>query len=496
MLLGNPDELLRLAAERLIPRLETAQPRWWSVQMKQMLLECQPGVRAQRHKIREAMKDTVLLFPEGWLQSQEQILSVKKSLAAIRANTGASLVTCDDWVFVEGKGWRWRQKPTFDPIFDQTANIGLGPMLATKSLFTQLGLSDSQPHTPKWREQAIRLANAQGGHEHFPLPLVKARISTAERHLYGDEPNTPTKQGHIRKVETEEFVSILIPTAGSCLAIDGERQPLVRNCIMTLIERSTHRNLEFILIDGGELSDELIDDLRGLVEQAIGKERWKLIRDENPYTYSSRINAAASAASGDYLLQLNDDTEMITADGIKRLVHALDKDNIGIAGALLMYPSGRVQHAGTSIDNLAPRHAWAGCLPENLPWGTLVAPRMFNAVTAAVCMCRQSLWSRLNGMTDDFPVNYNDVDFCLRAAEAGQFTVLEPRSRWIHYESASREIKGIPPELERFREVWGNKLGGYDCIDMYCSAWRKLLSAPLNTRSSQASRKLLWSCTH
>jgi GT2 family glycosyltransferase len=82
-------------------------------------------------------------------------------------------------------------------------------------------------------------------------------------------------------------------------------------------------------------------------------------------------------------------------------------------------------------------------------------------------------------MSDMFPVNYGDVDFCLRANEIGQITIVEPRSRWLHYESASRQTDGVPPELITFRKIWGEKLGGENCVDSYCSAWRHLLSPPI-----------------
>jgi hypothetical protein len=250
---------------------------------------------------------------------------------------------------------------------------------------------------------------------------------------------------------------------------------LVLNCLRSLVERSRHRNLEVVVIDGGELEDAAIASLASLVEAAFGAGRWRLLRQRSAYTYTDRINRAAAAASGDVLLQLNDDTELLDGDGVTALLGALQEPSVGIAGALLLYPDGRVQHAGTAIDNLAPRHAWAGCRPEQLPWGTLEGLRQFHAVTAAVCLCRRSLWERLGGLSDRFPINYGDVDFCLRAADLGQRSVLVPASRWIHHESASRKVE-TPPELADFAEVWAERLGGPFSVDSYCSPWRHLLA--------------------
>jgi GT2 family glycosyltransferase len=103
--------------------------------------------------------------------------------------------------------------------------------------------------------------------------------------------------------------------------------------------------------------------------------------------------------------------------------------------------------------------------------------RTFQAVTAAVCLCRRTLWEQLGGLSDSFPINYGDVDFCLRARDLGARTVLAARSRWIHYESVSRGVE-IPPELPMFAATWRERLGGTYSVDPYCSPWRHLLAQP------------------
>jgi len=147
-----------------------------------------------------------------------------------------------------------------------------------------------------------------------------------------------------------------------------------------------------------------------------------------------------------------------------------------VVGALLLYPNGRVQHAGVAIDNLAPRHAWASCKPERLPPGLIETARAFQAVTAAVCLCSANLWRQLGGLRLELPINYGDVDFCLRARQAGKVVLLDPASRWIHFESASRSLDLVPPELGLFQELWANQLGGIWCSDPYVSRWRQLLA--------------------
>ena len=122
----------------------------------------------------------------------------------------------------------------------------------------------------------------------------------------------------------------------------------------------------------------------------------------------------------------------------------------------------------------AKGHPWAGSWVTRMPVGLLACPREYQAVTAAVCMCRSDLWRSLNGLREDLPVNYGDVDFCLRARELGFNVMFDPASRWTHFESASRTLAKVPAELPRFRELWYEKLGGLRCIDPFFPRWREL----------------------
>jgi hypothetical protein len=466
LLQGDPSGLLRVAAERLIPKLERWRDRLWADHLRMGLLRWQPGMWASPAERAAVLRDSRLLLPPGWDPRPGERQRLQQRLAARMRRSGAAMVTCDDWIRRDGR-WSWRQKPLWDALFDRQVGIADGPVLVSGVLARQLPRRADHTSPAAWRSSLHRLAETCGGHAHVPLPLVQAP-ATEPLALAPPEPTTAAAP----------LVSLLIPTAGFRHRSGAGTEMLVLNCLRSLVEHSRHRNLEVVMIDGGELEDEAIAWLEGLVVRGFGPGRWRLLRQRSAYSYTDRINRAAAAASGDFLLQLNDDTELLDGDGVSALLRALQEPSVGIAGALLLYPDGRVQHAGTAIDNLAPRHAWAGCRPEQLPWGTLQGLRRFHAVTAAVCLCRRSLWERLGGLSERFPINYGDVDFCLRAAELGEHTVLVPGSRWIHHESASRRVE-TPPELADFADVWGERLGGPYCVDTYCSPWRRLLaSAP------------------
>ncbi|MFN9924779.1 MAG: glycosyltransferase [Cyanobacteriota bacterium] len=489
LLRGDPDPLLRVAAERLVPRLElhpgSVGFRW----LRLRLLQWQPGCRSAAGGGDGGVESgggrgeatARLYWPSDWPASERRRRRVRRRLAARLRRSGAALVSCDDWVIgADGRHW-WRQKPLHDPLFDRGSGIGAGPLLASAVLAERLEALARQPgaplpHTPAWRELATELAADLGGRAHLPLPLLLAPPPVP---LPVPLAGAAASDGGSALAE-EPLVSLLIPTAGTRRRIDGRERLLVREGLRSLLERSRYRRLEVVLIDGGELAPDLVAELEQMVHAALGPGRWQFLRDARPYSYSERINRAAAAARGELLLQLNDDTELLDPEGITWLVRALQQEpGVGVVGALLLYPDGPVQHAGVAIDNLAPRHAWAGCRPQDLPWGTLEHRRRFLAVTAAVCLCRRELWRQLDGLRAELPINYGDVDFCLRAAALGQASILEPRSRWLHFESASRPVDGVPPELPVFADLWAASLGGRHGVDPYVSVWRHCLGAPL-----------------
>ncbi|MFZ4804297.1 MAG: glycosyltransferase family 2 protein [Synechococcus lacustris] len=467
---NNPIQLRRAVAERLIPKLERLRGQIWADACRQWLIANQPGLKTKQ-RLSQTVKpqglkpqknnETTLLWPPGWDYNQKRRTRALNQLIARKKITGAKVVSCDDWIEQRPGQWSWRQKGRLDPLLDGALAEHEGPLLIDNTLLNKLGQPPTEPQQrAQWRS---RLSDAISPEEwaHVPLPLVRA-ISTPAR------PNSHKPQG-------EPLVSILIPTGGFKKTINGNDEVMVRHCLNTLLKRSGYRNLEIVLVDGGELSDSLIEELKAQTSAQLGPDRWQLLRDPRPYSYSLRINQAAATARGEWLLQLNDDTELINPNSIETMLAVAQQANGGIVGALLLYPNGLVQHAGVAIDRLAPHHIWCGCNPKRLPVGFTQSARQFSAVTAAVSLCSKQLWQELGGLSEDLPINYGDVDFCLRAGRIGRKILLDPQSKWFHFESASRNTDGIPPELETFRRHWGPLLGNNN-IDPHTSRWREVLT--------------------
>lgn len=451
----------RVLAERVVPKLERWRGEIWADWLRYRLIRLQPGLRATK----AANADFSLLLPPGWTISNRQQERLRRLLSARQHWSNALVVSCDDWLPQANGKRAWRQKGLLDPFLDGAIGAAEGPLWLSNAVLQQLGPAPKNaPERIQWRSQLIDCVGAQKW-AHVPLPLVQAP--------------PPNQKPELASPWGTPLVSVLIPSGGFFKTIKGQSTLLLRHCLQALLSRSSYRNIEIVLIDAGELTQELLSELEALSTAELGPGRWRHERNQNPYSYSERINQAAAAAKGEWLLQLNDDTELIEPNSIASMLELAQRPGVGVVGALLLYPGGRVQHAGVAIDNLAPRHAWGGCLPSALPVDLVIAPRAFQAVTAAVCMCSTALWQQLAGLKLNLPINYGDVDFCLRARETGLAVLLDPSSRWLHFESASRSLDAIPPELELFKELWGSNLGGNWCVDPYVSKWRELLAPKL-----------------
>ena len=460
---GSKFKRWRLAkAVRVIKELERWRGQPVADAIRRLMVAIQPGLAPLRCRSNGAGEFSLLL-PPGWTIPAVQQRRLQRLLRRRQQRSGAAVVSCDDWVPVANGRRAWRQKGRFDPLLEPQLQESEGPLWLRRELLEQLGDPPLDPaQRVRWRAALLDAVGADGW-AHVALPLVTAPA-----------PVVPPLQP--AQPQGQPLVSVLIPSGGFCKSVGGRSTMLLRHGLQTLLQRSEYRQLEIVLIDGGELADRELKEFEQLTTSALGPGRWLHTRSEHPYSYSQRLNQAAAMARGDWLLQLNDDTELLEPGAIGSMLALAQRPGVGVVGALLLYPGGRVQHAGVAIDNLAPRHPWAGSWPKRLPYGWLAAPRPCQAVTAAVCLCSTQLWRELEGLRADLPVNYGDVDFCLRARQRGLAVMLDPASRWTHFESASRTIKGTPAELPRFRELWSDALGGRWCIDPYVSRWRELMA--------------------
>jgi O-antigen biosynthesis protein len=220
------------------------------------------------------------------------------------------------------------------------------------------------------------------------------------------------------------------------------------NSLRALRQRATYDCLEIILLTPPQIDKELADALDGL----------NIIRDvyQQPFNFSAATNRAAALSHGEHLLLLNDDTELIARDFIERMLSFSQQSEIGVVGAKLLYGDGTIQHAGIVMPACSPGHPFHD--KPRFSDGYHGSPRVhrnFLAVTAACMMTRRSIFEELNGFDESFHMNYNDVDYCLRAVQKGYRIVYQPAAELYHHESMSK-----PPiersELRAFQKRWAD----------------------------------------
>jgi GT2 family glycosyltransferase len=183
---------------------------------------------------------------------------------------------------------------------------------------------------------------------------------------------------------------------------------------------------------------------------------------QSDFSFARMSNLGARAGSGELILFLNDDTSPLDETWMSRLASQAMRVDVGAAGALLTYPDGRIQHAGVQIGT-SNGAGHPGRLSNGIPiFPWLMHTREQLAVTGACMMMRRRVFEELNGFDECFPVNYNDVDLCLRAGKAGYKVMLESDARVQHQESTTRKIGISYGERRRFMDRWAGRIAAGD----------------------------------
>ena len=236
-------------------------------------------------------------------------------------------------------------------------------------------------------------------------------------------------------------VSIIIPTRDHGDDVD--------RCLRSIFERATYPDIEVLLLDNGTRDRA---SLRTFGAWAEREPRVKVLPYDAPFNFSRINNFGAAQSSGEYLLLLNNDTEVITPDRIEAMVEQAQRPSIGAVGAKLLYGDGSVQHAGVIIGLGGVAGHSHKYFPGDAPgyFGTLQTVNNFSAVTAACLMVRRAVFDQVGGFDETLQIAFNDVDFCLRVQAAGYYNVYLPHVELYHYESKSRGHENTPEKQVRF----------------------------------------------
>ena len=255
-------------------------------------------------------------------------------------------------------------------------------------------------------------------------------------------------------IESEKLVSIIIPTK------NGYKD--VQRCVSSIIEKTTYQNYEIIMADNGS-TDPKMHELYAEFEQQLPG-RFFVESIDIPFNFSTINNRAVKKAHGEYLLFLNNDTEVITENWLTLMVSFAQQERIGCVGAKLLYPNNTVQHAGVILGlGGVAGHGHYGYPHGDLGYfGRLAINVNYSAVTAACLLMKKADFDAVGGFEEAFTVAFNDVDLCLKVQALGRDNVWLHEAELYHFESQTRGYDDKGKKKKRFEqekvmmeEKWG-----------------------------------------
>ncbi len=415
------------------------------------------------------------LLSENALYEVVKVLNQNKKIDMIYSD--------EDKIALNGKRYFPHFKPDFSPDSLLSSNYICHFTVLRKSIVDELGgfrseYNGSQDydmflrftektsniyHIPKilyhWRMIEGSTSNDAGSKNYAYLAgkkaledALKRRKIKGEVHLIG----TPQMYEIEYLLDKEPLVSIIIPTK--------DKSDILKRCLESIYLKTTYKNYEVIVIDNNSSEKstfKLLDHY---------KKKYKNFRTYSyqcEFNYSYLNNEGVKKSKGDYVVLLNNDTEVISNDWLTKMVGYASQNHIGCVGVKLLYPTDTIQHCGVVIGCAGvAAHAFVGTSKDHFGYfGRLVAPHDYSAVTAACLMVKKSKFNEVNGLDEKLKVAYNDVDLNIKLLEKGYYNVVLPGVQLYHYESISRGYDLDEKNKQRFIEEvkyisnkWGNTL--------------------------------------
>jgi glycosyltransferase involved in cell wall biosynthesis len=418
-------------------------------------------VRERNGNISAATNDGIAMSEGEWiafLDHDDELTpdALYEVVAAINAKPDCDVIYTDqDKIDSEQHRTEPFFKPDWSPAFLRGV-MYLGHLLvARRSLIREAGGCDGAFDGVQDFELALRLSERTGGIEHVPRILYHwraiagsvasdgaakkgiARLQEAAVQAHLDRLGIAAiarrgNRGHRVQVVPRPLkfypkISILIPTR--------DHPELIGRCLKTLFRNTSYPNFEVLIGDNETHDPEAL--------KILGEYPLRNIPLAGGFHFARFINTLAEEASGEYLMLLNNDTEIVQSDWLEHLLLYAQEDSVGAAGALLTYEDGTVQHAGII---LGPRgtgdHVMRG-FPANCDgyMGSLACAREVTAVTAAAAMINRRKFMLVGGLCERFQRHYDDLDFCLALRSRGLRNICVSSARLVHYESRSRGNK-------------------------------------------------------
>ena len=255
-------------------------------------------------------------------------------------------------------------------------------------------------------------------------------------------------------------VSIIIP--------NNNNVDVLKTCISSILEKTLYDNYEIIIVENGSEESSIFEYYEQLKKECTNV---KIVTWKEAFNFSKVCNFGAEHAEGEFLLFLNNDTEVIDPKWLDYMIGDCQRDDVGAVGAKLLYPDDTVQHAGVTyptlilLDNVAgPYHLFTNLDRHYTGYcNRAVLRSSVEAVTGACLMTKRSIFEMLHGFDDEYEIDYSDIDYCFKVTNSGLQILYEPNSELYHHESLTLGIRKnnstvrFIKDQDRLRTLWAEK---------------------------------------
>ena len=363
--------------------------------------------------------------------------------------------------------------PNFKPDFNldmlRANNYICHFFVAKKALIESVGMFRAEYNGAQDYDLILRCTEQAERISHVAKILYHWRVhkqSTADNPLskmYAYEAGKKAIEDHLRRCHTKGevlqtenlgFYRVKYPVTGnplvSILIPNKDQKDTLKQCLDSVFSKTTYCNYEVIIIENNSQEKETWE----YYEELKKRNNVKIVIWEFGFNYSAINNFGEKSASGEYLLFLNNDVEVINPHWMEEMLGNCQRKEVGIVGAKLYYPDDTIQHAGTiiGIGGIAG-HAFLNMPRSRSGYLHKASLQMdLSAVTAACMMMKRTVFESLDGFEEALTVAFNDVDLCLRCVRAGYLVVYNPRVELYHYESKSRGSEDSEDKVRRFQQ--------------------------------------------
>lgn len=431
--------------------------------------------------IKMATGDYIVLADHDDIVAENALYECAK---AINADKNIDVLYSDeDKIDMAGKKY-------FDPNFKPDLNMDLlcsmnyicHLFVVKKTIIDKIGMLRSEFDGAQDHDFILRCVEAAQSVYHIPKVLyhwrchINSTAANPESKLYAFEAGRKAVEEHYKRIgvpakvehssfygmfhtkfcwEEQPLISILIP--------NKDHIEDLKKCMESIEQKSTYRNFEFVVIENNSTKEETF----AYYKEIEKKENVQIVYYKGGFNFSKINNFGAKYAKGEYLLLLNNDTEIITPECLQELLGYCMREDVGIVGAKLCYDDDTIQHAGVVIGfGGMAGHAFIESSRFDTGYmGRIMCAQDYSAVTAACMMTKKSVYNAVGGLTEALEVAFNDIDYCLKVRELGKLVVYNPYAELYHYESKSRGMEDTPEKVERFNSE----------VAKFCERWEDIL---------------------